>query len=90
MRALKTIPEAAELLRISHWTVRKDIRDGKLTPVRLGRRVLLEEAELERFVAESKKSKKSNAKDISPQDTSENPQASPAEGPDTSRENHAD
>lgn len=54
MRALKTIPEAAELLRLSYWTVRKDIRDGKLTPVRLGRRVLIEEAELERFVAENK------------------------------------
>jgi excisionase family DNA binding protein len=54
MKALKTIPEAAEILRISHWTVRKDIRDGKLIPVRLGRRVLLEEAELERFVAERK------------------------------------
>jgi excisionase family DNA binding protein len=55
MKALKNIPEGAALLRISHWTVRKYIRDGKLKPVRLGRRVLIEEAELERFVAEGKK-----------------------------------
>jgi excisionase family DNA binding protein len=54
MQALKTIPEAAELLRISHWTVRKAIKDGKLIPIRLGRRVCLEEEELERFVAERK------------------------------------
>lgn len=55
MRALKSVEEAAGLLGISKWTVRKDIREGRLTPVRLGRRVLLEEAELERFIAEGKK-----------------------------------
>jgi excisionase family DNA binding protein len=52
MRALKSVVEAAELLRISPWTVRSYIRDGKLKPVRLGRRVLLAEDELERLVAE--------------------------------------
>jgi len=54
MRALKSVEEAAGLLGISPWTVRSYIHDGKLRPVRLGRRVLLEEAELERFVARSK------------------------------------
>ncbi len=54
MRALKSIKESAGLLGVSHWTVRKDIREGKLNVVRLGRRVLIEEAELERFVAEAK------------------------------------
>jgi len=52
MRPLKSVEEAAELLRISPWTVRSYIRDGKLKPVRLGRRVLLAEEELERVVAE--------------------------------------
>jgi excisionase family DNA binding protein len=51
MRPLKSVVEAAELLRISPWTVRSYIRDGKLKPVRLGRRVLLREEELERLVA---------------------------------------
>lgn len=50
MKALKSIPEAADLLGISPWTVRAYVRDGKLRPVRLGRRVLLEEEEIERFV----------------------------------------
>ena len=51
MRALKSVEEAAELLGISKWTVRGYIKTGKLRPVRLGRRVLVEEAELERLVA---------------------------------------
>jgi len=53
MKALKSVEETAELLGISIWTVRAYIRDGKLRPVRLGRRVLLAEKELERLVAES-------------------------------------
>lgn len=54
MRALKSVEEAAGLLGISPWTVRSYIRDRKLKPVRLGRRVLVEEAELERFVESGK------------------------------------
>ena len=53
MKALKSVEESAELLGLSVWTVRAYIRDGKLRPVRLGRRVLLAENELERLVAES-------------------------------------
>jgi excisionase family DNA binding protein len=52
MRALKSVVEAAGLLAISQWTVRSYIKTGKLKPVRLGRRVLLAEDELERLVAE--------------------------------------
>jgi excisionase family DNA binding protein len=53
MRALKSVEGAAGLLGISPWTVRSYIKDGKLRPVRLGRRVLLAEDELERLVTES-------------------------------------
>jgi excisionase family DNA binding protein len=53
MNALKSVDEAAGLLGISPWTVRAWIREGRLRPVRLGRRVLLSEAELERLVTES-------------------------------------
>jgi excisionase family DNA binding protein len=51
MKALRSVEEAAGLLGISPWTVRAYIRDGKLRPVRLGRRVLLAEEELERLVS---------------------------------------
>ncbi|HMH05960.1 MAG TPA: helix-turn-helix domain-containing protein [Terriglobales bacterium] len=54
MQGLKNIDEVAGLLGISPWTVRAYIRDGKLVPVRIGRRVLMEETELERFIARSK------------------------------------
>jgi excisionase family DNA binding protein len=53
VKALKSVVEAAGLLGISPWTVRSFIRTGKLKPVRIGRRVLLPETELERLVAES-------------------------------------
>jgi len=51
MQPLRSVKQAAGLLGLSPWTVRSYIRDGKLKPVRLGRRVLLAEGELERFVA---------------------------------------
>ena len=51
------IQRAAATLAISPWTVRAYIRAGKLEPVRIGRRVLLEETELERFVKEAKTNK---------------------------------
>lgn len=53
MKALWNIQKAAELLGISPWTVGAYIRDRKLRPIRLGRRVLLAEEELERLVFES-------------------------------------
>ena len=58
MRPLKSVEEGAGLLRLSKWTVRNYIKAGKLRCVRLGRRVLLEEAELERFVAQCKEQTK--------------------------------
>ncbi len=54
MKHLYDINSAARLLGISPWTVRAYIRRGKLKPVRFGRRVLLEETELERLVAENR------------------------------------
>jgi len=54
MKHLFSVGEAAAVLRISPWTVRAYIGKGKLAPVRLGRRVLLKEEELERFVATAK------------------------------------
>lgn len=54
MKRLHSVIEAGVLLGISQWTVRAYIAVGKLTPVRIGRRVLLEEEELERFIASSR------------------------------------
>jgi excisionase family DNA binding protein len=54
MEPLVSVEAAARLLSLSPWTVRAKIREGKLRPVRLGRRVLLEQAELQRFVDEAR------------------------------------
>jgi len=42
--------EASEALGISHWTLRRYIREGKIRAVRIGRRVLVEPAELMKLV----------------------------------------
>jgi excisionase family DNA binding protein len=44
------LKEAAELTGLSHWTLRKYIRTGKLRGIRIGKRVLIEPAELERMI----------------------------------------
>ncbi len=42
--------EAAASLGLSHWTLRKYIREGKLQCVRIGKRVLIEPTELNRLI----------------------------------------
>ena len=54
-RLVLDIKEAAHALSISPWTVRLYIRNGKLKPVRAGRRVLIEPAELQRLVEQGRK-----------------------------------
>jgi len=56
MEQLFDIDKAGEVLGISPWTVRAYIRDQKLIPVRLGRRVFLEPSELRRFINDAKQS----------------------------------
>jgi excisionase family DNA binding protein len=51
MKPLYDINAVARLLSISPWTVRSYVARGALRPIRIGRRVLFEEAELDRFVA---------------------------------------
>jgi excisionase family DNA binding protein len=51
MEALLDINSVARLLSLSPWTIRRLISDGKLVPIRLGRRVLVEPVEVERLVS---------------------------------------
>ena len=46
-----SIHDAAAALNVSHWSLRKYIRQGRLVAVRIGRRVLIEPAELQRLIA---------------------------------------
>ena len=47
---LENIESAAKALSLSPWTVRAYIRQGKIRPVRIGRRVLIEPAEIRRII----------------------------------------
>jgi len=44
------VGDAATVIGLSVWTVRKYIRQGKIRALRIGRRVLVEPAELERLI----------------------------------------
>jgi excisionase family DNA binding protein len=48
------LKEAAEAVGLSHWTIRKFIREGKLRSVRLGKRVLVEPEELQRLIEQGR------------------------------------
>jgi excisionase family DNA binding protein len=54
MEPLKSIEEAAEIWGVSPWTVRAYVRQGKIRPVRIGRRVLIEPDEIRRIVDEGR------------------------------------
>ncbi len=47
---LFSVAEAAEALSISVWSVRHLVRTGQLARVRIGTRVLISAAELQRFI----------------------------------------
>jgi excisionase family DNA binding protein len=54
MESLKSVEQAAETLALSPWTVRAYIRQGKIKPVRIGRRILIEPSEIRRLISEGK------------------------------------
>jgi excisionase family DNA binding protein len=55
MEKLQSIEKAAEVLGLSAWTVRAYVRQGKIRPIRIGRRVLIEPSEIQRVITEGKK-----------------------------------
>ena len=50
--ALLTMQEVANRLKVSVWTVRRYIRDGKLKAIKLNRGLRVREEDLERFLQE--------------------------------------
>ncbi len=50
MESLLSIEQAADLLGVSPWTIRKWVTTNRIRIVRLGRRVLLEQSELRRII----------------------------------------
>ena len=49
-RPVLTVPEAAEYLRISPWTAYERVRSGDIPVLRMGRRILVSRAALEKLL----------------------------------------
>jgi excisionase family DNA binding protein len=52
MERLYSVDEAAELVRVSHWTIRTWIRTGKLRGSKFGKRRVIRESELQRVLVD--------------------------------------
>jgi len=52
MNDLFSIGDAAEKLAISAWTIRAHLKRGAIKPVRVGRRVLIPQKEIDRLANE--------------------------------------
>ena len=48
-KLLYDLRAAADMISISHWTLRRKVLRGEVKPTRIGRRVLISRTELERF-----------------------------------------
>jgi excisionase family DNA binding protein len=55
LEPLLKIEEVARILGRTHWTIRHDIKAGKLRGVRLGRRIMIEQSEVRRLIEEGRK-----------------------------------
>jgi len=49
------INEAARVIGLSPWTIRKYIANGKIAAIRIGRRVLIEPSELLRLIEDARR-----------------------------------
>jgi hypothetical protein len=54
LEPLLKIEDAARLVGRTHWTLRHDVKAGKLRCVRIGRRIMIEPSEIRRLIAEGR------------------------------------
>lgn len=54
VEALLNIDHVARIIGRAHWTLRRDIKLGKLRCVRIGRRIMIEPSEIRRLIEEGK------------------------------------
>lgn len=60
MESLRSIKKTAEILDVSHWTIRAWIADGKLKSVKLGSRRMVTESEIQRVIQQGIKPQGAN------------------------------
>lgn len=54
LEPLLKIEEAARLVGRTHWTLRQDVKAGRLRCVRIGRRIMIEPSEIRRLIKEGR------------------------------------
>jgi len=54
LEPLLKIEDAARLLGRTHWTLRQDVKAGTLKCVRIGRRIMIEPAEIRRLIEQGR------------------------------------
>ena len=52
MEKLYSVEEAAELLRLSHWTIWSWLKTGKIRGAKVGDRRVIRESELQRLIVD--------------------------------------
>ncbi len=60
-RLVVDVKEAAQMLSLSPWTIRRYITDGRIKAIRIGRRVLVEPQELVSLVATAREEGAANS-----------------------------
>lgn len=66
LRLQHPIPEVAVLLGRGERSIWRDIRDGRLAAVRLGGRIFVARAELERYIAEHSDNSGARVREVPP------------------------
>ncbi len=61
MDRLHTVTETAQLLHISRGNLYRLVAEGKLIPIKLGKRTLFSEKELEAFIEGLKRARQTNS-----------------------------
>jgi hypothetical protein len=54
LEPLLKIEDAARILGRTHWTLRHDVKRGRLKCVRIGQRIMIEPSEIRRLIAEGR------------------------------------
>lgn len=54
LEPLLKIEDAARLVGRTHWTLRHDVRAGRLRCIRIGRRIMFEQSEIRRLIEEGR------------------------------------
>jgi hypothetical protein len=55
LEPLLKIEDAARLVGRTHWTLRHDVKAGKLRCIRIGRRIMIEPSEIRRLIEENRR-----------------------------------